>query len=77
MALSKDSDMETMSLILLKEQTGTIRAIAKARTTRHQKVSISDVGREIVALGLETYLSRPYIGIGTNASVEEVEAVPA
>ncbi len=70
MALSKHSDMEVISLILLKEQTGTIRDIAKARTTRHQKVSISDVGREIVELGLNAYFTRSDIGIDASVVIE-------
>lgn len=74
MALSKQSDREVMSLILLKEQSNAIRTIAKALSTPHKSVGISDVGREIVALGLREYFSPANIAIGTSVADSDVEA---
>lgn len=76
MALAKDSNREVLSLILTKEQARRLRAIATLRTTEYQRVSLSDVAREIVALGLDSISGERNIGIGATVhqSTEEEAA---
>lgn len=52
MPVHADSEYETVSLVLTKEQTRRLRAMSEARTTRMRKVKISEVGREVVEAGL-------------------------
>lgn len=52
MALKTDSELEVMSLVLTKDQASDLRRIRAERTNGYNRVSISDVAREVVAEGL-------------------------
>lgn len=52
MPVRVDGELQTMSLVVSKEQAQRLRALAALRSTKYQKVSISDVVREVIDAGL-------------------------
>lgn len=77
MALREDGDLAALSLVLTREQAGRLRSLATARSSKHRKVSISDVAREVVEAGLELVFRAPNTGIDGTAEDAEKEAVAA
>lgn len=54
MPIKVGSDLEKVSLVLTTEQVRRLKAIATMRGTQWRRVSLSDVGREVVEAGLAT-----------------------
>jgi hypothetical protein len=66
MALSPDSDKETVCYVLTKEQAKRVRALAELRSTPHRTVALSEVAREVVAAGLEAILRADHGSFGSS-----------
>lgn len=71
MALGPDSELETASFVLTKDQVRRLRALRDLRKSDHQRVTLSDVAREVVNEGLDAVSRAPNI---LTASREEGEA---
>ncbi|MCG3177329.1 MAG: hypothetical protein MOGMAGMI_02301 [Candidatus Omnitrophica bacterium] len=72
MALGPDSELETASFVLTKDQVRRLRALRDLRKSDHQRVTLSDVAREVVNEGLDAVSRAPNIAL--TASREEGEA---
>ena len=55
MALSESSELKTESLVLTKDQSNRLRRIRDSRRTAVNRVSLSDIAREVVELGLQSF----------------------
>jgi hypothetical protein len=74
MALAKTSRLETVSVILTKDQACRLRSLAALRSTDLRRVSISDVAREVVEQGLRVILHAPHTASSANVNAEEEAA---
>lgn len=75
MALKTNGGLETMSLVLTVEQARELRAIRDARRTDHNRVSISDVAREVVAKGLKDFPCAPSSDFFASDISDSTEAI--
>ena len=72
MALAPDSDLETVSLVLTKDQVRRLRALHDFQRTNHRRVSMSDIAREVVEEGLRVVLFAPNIALTASMETEQV-----
>ena len=78
MPVNRSGELETISLVLTKDQARRLRGIAAAFTTKHHRVSVSDVGREVVEAGLRTISHTPFTTFQASPDhARQSEAVPA
>lgn len=69
MTLGPNSELETVALVLTKEQARRLRAIVAVRKTAHRRTSLSEVGREIVELGLAEISRAPLTGFTSTSEI--------
>ena len=74
MTLAENSDLQTISLILTKDQVRKLKEIRDVQHVDHRRVSLSDVGREVVAAGLLMFSHARNIGF--SASAKDVSPEP-
>ncbi len=74
MALSENSGLQTITLVLTKSQTRRLRALAALRSTEWRRVSISDVAREVVEEGLPAVSAARDTAFSTSGTEREVMA---
>ncbi len=74
MALSENSGLQTITLVLTKSQTRRLRALAALRSTEWRRVSISDVAREVVEEGLPVVSSVRNTASSTSGAEREAVA---
>lgn len=70
MALSPESELETASFVLTKDQVRRLRAIRELQASDHRRVSLSDVARDVVEEGLRVVLSGRNIAIISSNETE-------
>lgn len=70
MALAPDSTLETVSLVLTKDQVRRIRALQELQRSTHRRISLSDVAREVVEEGLVVISRGPNIAFAASRDSE-------
>lgn len=73
MAATTSGGLVKTSFSLLPAQLERLKIIAQDRSTVWAKVSISDVAREAIEVGLDSISQVPDIGINASGTVDEIE----
>ncbi len=74
MALKPNGGLATITLVLTEEQASALRRIRSERLTGHNRVSISDVAREVVAEGLRVISDTGHSDFTTSQEAGKVAA---
>ena len=77
MPVPRDSDFQTVSLVLTKGQVRRLRAIVDSRRTENVRPSFSEVARDIFGTGLDQITHARHTQINDIPTMVTPEAVPA
>ncbi len=70
MSLSESSTLQTVSFVLTKDKVRRLRAIRELQASDHRRVSLSDVARDVVDKGLESFSPAPNIRLAASDEME-------
>lgn len=74
MPVPRSSDLETVSLVLGKDQVRRLRALHALRSSAWSRVSFSEIAREVVEAGLVAILRAPDSTKSASNETDEAEA---